>query len=211
MKKLIAVAAVALTLASATFAEGITVGLRGIIGTPVGTSIETDDTDLDLGESIIGGGALFGKFLIPAVKALGIQPEIGITYNKIGVEYDYGVGTSNSTVSYTSLDIPVLVTYDFNINDNFAITPEFGPKVAFPLGKLEYGGDADGDADVDSNVLFSLVFGVAASYKVGPGAIVGDIRYDLGLTKLAQDVDVGDGDIATPRGLLFSVGYGINF
>lgn len=210
MKKLIAAAAVALTLASATFAEGITVGLRGIFGLGLGTDLEGDGLDLDVGKSVNAGGALFGKFLIPAVKGLGVQPELGITYNQIGVKNDDF--DLNATASYVALDIPVLVTYDFNINDNFAITPEFGPKLSVPFGKLSYGGDMDSldDSDLDTKVLFSLVFGAAVSYKVGPGAIVGDIRYDLGLTKLTIDTE-GDGDFGTPRALLFSVGYGINF
>ena len=208
MKKIIALAvtmAAAVTMATAE----ITVGARGIFGLGLGTTVSSDFDDLgmevDLGKSLDFGFAAFVK--IPVWEALGVQPELGFTHHQVGLKWDFGIVTLEGTGAINTIDLPVLVTYDIAINDAFSVTPFLGPQLSFPLGKVAMGGDFDGDGDIDSKVLFSIVLGANVSYKVGPGAIVGDLRYNLGLTPLKSD----DTDMLTLRALLFSVGYQIQF
>lgn len=218
MKKLVAFAA-GIMLSAVAFAEGITVGGRGLLGANIGTTCEGDfeNDSLELMSPI--GITAFVKIPLPVLDGkLAVQPELGLSRTAIGYKYEETVPPveteyyyeSGYTISYSgnasywSLDIPVLVTYDFNINDKLTISPELGPKISIPLGDL----DMDiGDGSIDSHILFGIDFGAGLSYKVGPGAIYGDLRYDLGLTKLK----VEDEDFATPRALIFSIGYGITF
>lgn len=199
MKKIIAVAA-SLLLSAAVFAEGITVGARGVIGVNLGTTLE-DDLDVD-GPTISPLGlTAFGKFQLPVLDGkLAVQPEVGFSH----VSTDAKVESVSFSTSYNAIDIPVLVVYDFDINDKLTVSPELGPKISIPVGDFDFDGV---DVSIDSDVLFGIEFGVGASYKVGPGAVVADLRYDLGLTKLKLEDDLSFG---TPRALVFSVGYGIS-
>lgn len=203
MKKLIAFAVAAVAAVSMATAE-ITVGVRGIFGIGLGTTLEDDvNADLDLGGTLNFGGTAFVK--IPIVASLVVQPEVGFTYNMVGMENSaFEVGCS-----YKAIDIPVLVGWDFKINDSFTVTPLVGPKISIPVGKftMKPEGGEELDYDIDSPVLFSIVVGAGVAYKVGPGAIVGDLRYNIGVSSLALE----SGDVATPRGLQLSVGYQISF
>ncbi|MDE5797560.1 MAG: PorT family protein [Treponemataceae bacterium] len=222
MKKLIACAVAAVAAVSMATAE-ITVGVRGIFGVGLGTTLadDMDSFDLDLGGTLNVGGTVFVK--IPLVASLVVQPEVGFTYNMVGMKGDLGYGAyaayaieEKIDCSYKAIDIPVLVGWDFKINDSFTVTPLVGPKISIPVGKLatetEVSGGGvsakeDDDFDIDSSVLFSIVVGAGVAYKVGPGAIVGDLRYNIGISSLALE----SGDVATPRGLQLSVGYQISF
>ena len=245
MKKLIATA-MALVAGAALATAEITVGVRGSFGLGLGRTVADDfkdlvtpdadfdeyealgfdvsvdsDVSVNLGKTLGFGGAAFVK--VPIWNALGVQPELGFTYNTIGIDTTidasvqgsyYGVSVDESysddatiTVSYTTLDIPVLITYDIAVNDALTVTPMPGPQLSIPLGKAKLGGDGDGDADIDSKVLFGIVLGVNGAFNVGPGAIVADLRYNLGLPALKSE----DLEVATPRALAISLGYQMKF
>ncbi len=212
-----AVAAVSLATAE------ITVGARGIFGIGLGTTlsdkIEDSGNDLDLGGTLSVGGTAFVK--IPIVASLVVQPELGFTYNMVGMKTDMKVDGYDAKVtmgcSYNAIDIPVLVGWDFKVGDNLTVTPLLGPKISIPIGRLAIETEASvgnvsvkesKDYDIDSPVLFSIVVGAGVAYKVGPGAIVGDLRYNIGVSSLKMKED---SDVATPRGLQLSVGYQISF
>lgn len=63
--------------------------------------------------------------------------------------------------------------------------------------------DIDADGKVDASVLVSIPVGVEAMFKVGSGAIVADVRYNIGLNEVDSDM--------TLRGLRFGIDYGIQF
>ncbi|MBD5446769.1 MAG: porin family protein [Treponema sp.] len=207
MKKLIACAVAAVAAVSMATAE-ISVGVRGIFGVGLGTTLadDMDSFDLDLGGTLNFGGTAFVK--IPVFASLVVQPEVGFTYNMVGLENN----GFEMDCSYKAIDIPVLVGWDFKINDSFTVTPLVGPKISIPVGKFAMEAEGnDGDVDIDSSVLFSVVVGAGVAYKVGPGAIVGDLRYNIGVSTLKVKEEGYKADAATPRSLQLSVGYQISF
>ncbi|MDE5614804.1 MAG: hypothetical protein K2I74_09195, partial [Treponemataceae bacterium] len=83
-KKLIACAIAAVAAVSMATAE-ITVGVRGIFGVGLGTTLADNvNADLDLGGTLNAGGTVFVK--IPVFASLVVQPEVGFTYNMVGLE-----------------------------------------------------------------------------------------------------------------------------
>ena len=202
MKKLIAFAVAAAAAVSVATAQiDLTVGARGIFGIGVGSTLGlSEKQNLDLGKSLNFGGAAFAK--VPLYKGLGAQVEVGFTYNSYGTKTN---GVKNS-LSYKAIDIPLLVAYDVKVNNELTITPLFGPKFSIPIGKATP--DKGSDVDIYNSVLFGIVAGVSGSYKVGPGAVVGDIRYNAGVSQFTtgKDVKVSTGGFH-PNNLQFSVGY----
>ena len=207
MKKLIAFAVAAAAAVSVATAQiDLTVGARGIFGIGAGMFLGDPETDTDIGKSLDFGGAAFAK--VPVYKGLVIQPEVGFTYNMVGMKED----GEKFSGSYMAIDIPVLVGYDLKVSNELTVTPLFGPKFSIPVGKfssVKSDGYSVPDMDIENVILFSIVAGVSASYKVGPGAIVGDIRYVNGVSGLATKFKGASkaSVIATPRNLQFSVGY----
>lgn len=201
MKKIIALAAAVAVSAVSAFALDVAVGARGAFGMGLGTSTY-DDIDLDMGKSLNFGGAVFGK--IGITEQISVQPEIGFTHHTVGMKMDDVKGT----VGVNTLDIPVLVGYNLEVMDGFTVTPFLGPQLSFVLGKGKFGGDfsdfAD-DVEFKSPLLFDVVLGANCAYEVGPGAIVADLRYNLGLIAL-KDKEEGE-KLVTPRALGLSVGY----
>ncbi len=202
MKKIIALAAAVAVSAVSAFALDLAVGARGAFGMGLGTSTY-DDIDLDMGKSLNFGGAVFGK--IGITEQISVQPEIGFTHHTVGLKVDAGGETYKGTVGVNTLDIPVLVGYNLEVMDGFTVTPFLGPQLSFVLGKGKFGGDFDGDVEFKSPLLFDIVLGANAAYEVGPGAIVADLRYNLGLIALKEKES--EEKLVTPRALGLSVGY----
>lgn len=208
MKKLLAVVAAGVVLVSALSAQ-ITVGGKGTLALNVGTSVEKAmfvGMDVDTGLLVGGGGSLFVRYNLPSLPALGFQADVGIMANNgfsaEGSETGYSFSTKGT---YTSLELPVLVTYDLAAGP-VTITLLAGPNLSFPLGKAKFDmAGMDIDFDIDSKVLFGLTAGAAVAYPLGPGAIVGDLRYTTDFNK----VKVEGQEAMTRRALTFSAGYQI--
>lgn len=211
MKKLLAVVAAGVVLVSALSAQ-ITVGGKGTLALNVGTSVEKamfGGMDVDTGLLVGGGGSLFVRYNLPSLPALGFQADVGIMANNgfsaEGSETGYSLSAKGT---YTSLELPVLVTYDLAAGP-VTITLLAGPNLSFPLGKAKVEQSVPSDAtekwDIDSKVLFGLTAGAAVAYPLGPGAIVGDLRYTTDFNK----VKVEGQEAMTRRALTFSAGYQI--
>lgn len=196
MKKVIVAALAGLLMSAAAFADGITLGARGLYGLNVGTSVEDADLDTVFGDF---GVALFGKFALPVLDGkLAIQPELGFThYDVVAKESGW-----SCDIEFNTFDIPVLVVYDILVNDSITVSPLAGVKFSIPVGDVDIMGFS---GSADSKVLVGIDFGASLYWKVGPGALVVDARYDLGVTKLK----VEDADLLTPRSLISSIGYSI--
>ncbi|MBQ3826384.1 MAG: PorT family protein [Spirochaetaceae bacterium] len=203
MKKIIALAAAVAVSVVSAFALDVAVGARGAFGMGLGTSTY-DDIDLDMGKSLNFGGAVFGK--IGITEQISVQPEIGFTHHTVGLKVDAGGETYKGTVGVNTLDIPVLVGYNLEVMDGFTVTPFLGPQLSFVLGKGKLSGDiGDGDCEFKSPLLFDVVLGANCAYEVGHGAIVADLRYNLGLIALKEKES--EEKLVTPRALGLSVGY----
>jgi hypothetical protein len=203
MKKLVALAAAVAVSAASAFALDLTVGGRGAFGFGLGTSVDMEDVDLDMGKSMNFGGAVFGK--IGITDTISVQPELGFTVHKVGMKVsDFDV---KGTGTFNTLDIPVLVGYNLEVADGLTVTPFAGPQLSFALGKCKMGGDFSdmGDAEFKSPLLFDIVLGANAAYEVGPGAVVADLRYNLGLIALKEKES--EEKLFTPRALGVSLGY----
>ena len=208
MKKIIALVATMVAAVSFATAE-ITVGARGIFGLNVGSSLE--GADLAVGNSLTFGGALFAN--IPLAEAgpgaIALQPELGFTHNSIGSSEDTPLGDADMTFSINTIDIAALVGYNIKASDAITITPLLGIQASIVAGDGHAETELDGttlyevDGEVDASVLVSIPVGAEFMFKVGPGAIVADVRYNIGL----NEIDTG----MTLRGLRLGVGYGIQF
>ena len=234
MKKIIAVlAAMAVTSISA-FALDITVGARGNFFWGLGTTLAGESKEWYATEEAaakalghtwkeagnLGGGfAVYGNFglLNLGVGSLGVQPEVGMIFNN-GWNLKDNDAVTNKT--YTSIEIPVLVTFTYPIADAFSIGGGIGPYISIPLGYDQLGNDGfkmSDAGDIKTNFMnFGLAFDVNAGYKVGPGDIVLDVRYMLDFTTLhytlkQSGTTIIDEDTLIRRGLLIGLGYQIKF
>lgn len=223
MKKLLVSAVVAVMIVSAATAQ-ITVGAKGIFGIGAGTSLVfpegtpeefKPDTSVLLG----GGGGLYVRYNLPMLSALGFQTELDLLANNGLVEGD---GSNGVISSYTSLELPILVTYDFNVGP-VTLTALVGPHLSFPLGKMKLEAKVNdkkidlsefgmpNDFSIDSKALFGMTFGMAVGFPVGPGSIVGDIRYLNDFSKLRVGEGGATSDMLTRRTLNISLGYQMTF
>lgn len=195
----------------------ITVGLRGVLSMNAGTSTSEELPREYQNKLLVGGGAaLFGKYNF--TPTFGLQAELSIIGNN-GLKYEidfyddmYGYVTGSMTYSYTSLDIPVLLSFDVISRERFCFTLFAGPYISFPTSKLKVSveeGSVSGtdQGDIDSAVIFGLTGGVSSAFSLGKGAIIADIRYNLDFIP----INVENTNLFTRRFLAISAGYQLKF
>lgn len=217
MKKISTVLIVLFIFITAVNAE-ITIGAKGILGIGAGTTLEDGIKYPSAKQKVLvgGGGGIFVRYNLPTISAFGIQSEFDILANN-GVKLQYtdtvlGVTISYTNIySYTSLELPILGTYDFTLGP-VMLTVLAGPHFSFPLGdlKIKYAGAEASETTnyqtIESKVLFGLSFGATVSYPIGPGAVIADLRYLNDFTKVKLSTL---GNAATRRTLNMSLGYQI--
>lgn len=184
MKKLcIALLVFVGTLSMAT--AQITLGAKGIFGIGVGTTIEgflkeqvENDPQVKEKNVIGGGGGVFFRYNLPFFSSLGFQTELDVVARNGIKIVDDGYTQRTMIMSYTSLELPLLITYDFALGP-VCLTLLAGPHISFPLGtmKAEINTEPQEPASIDSKALVGITVGTAVAIPVGPGAIVTDIRY----------------------------------
>lgn len=220
---------------AASFVAAQTFGVKGNFNMNLGSSFsdEMKDGFKELEESgvnvsypmIVGGGAgVYFRYNLPSIPSLGFQGELGLAFNN-GVSAKIGSSESymKVSVSYTSLEIPVLLTYDIGISDSIKLRLLAGPNFSIPLGKAKstveynYGGTSnkeDYEGDI-SHFAFGIAAGVAGSFDVGPGAIIAELRYTNDFSKI-QSIEEAEGetykqDAMIRRNLSISAGYESKF
>ena len=69
--------------------------------------------------------------------------------------------------------------------------------------------DITGESEgvIDSKALFGMTFGMAVGFPVGPGSIVGDVRYLNDFSKVISSYMGTTDDCVTRRSLNISLGY----
>jgi hypothetical protein len=110
----------------------------------------------------------------------GVSLETGIDYfinNNINRKItwtDYPQTTTEDTITYSSLDIPLLVNFTVGITDNFVIKPFGGMYLSFPhnlnIKQYETGYtqnyNYDKDFDIENGVVFGLELGLKFEYFI---------------------------------------------
>ena len=234
MKKTLAVVAVlatALTFATAKKSFSMTAGVRGNFGLGLGTALDKDITDdgfkLDAFQTMNMGGGLFLNF--PIASGIGIQPEVNYNYNTIHMTAtttnDSAKYKSVTTVaaSYSTIDIPVNVTYKF---DKFTFL--VGPVFTIPVGNIATvthnettlnstttKSDNEGDLTLGSNFIMGMDVGLEYSMRIGMIQGFGGVRYNLDFMpmKAKEETKNSDGsttttyeELATRRTLAVTIG-----
>lgn len=237
MKKIVLVLTTALLFVSLASAQ-ITIGAKGIFTLNAGTKgtedFEKSLPNIDLGalaslstkpEMVIGGGGgLFVRYNMPFLSSLGIQTGLDVLANNgykvngtlttLGTE-----STLTATATYTSLELPILVTYDIGLGP-VTLTLLLGPNISFPISKLKTSSTGSGLIGVESGVsessiadtaIFGITGGAAVALRLGPGSLVTDIRYinDFTPVKAGEKDSENPMDLFTRRALALSLGYQI--
>jgi len=211
-KKIIVLLTVLLLMGGSTTAFGLdlTVGGKGIVGHNFfsGKDYKDDLDDLNA-KTEFRFGYSFGAFVVIGITPMiAIQPEL--MFSQFGGKFgasaeDFfdtpGLPGDVSGVFYNSyLEVPVLAKLRFNRFSVF-VGPDFLIKLGDGKGGLEATNDtvqagieAAGEdiQDLESDALKSFVingiFGVGYDHPLGPGALMIDARYMLGLSS-ATDPD----------------------
>lgn len=222
MKKIIAMAVVAAVAVSMVCAQ-ITVGAKGTFGMNLGSQIADKDLLGDDVKNVFmvnGGGSIYGRYNLPALPALGVQLEFGLTANNgAGMKYEYAGIEMTSTYSYLSLDFPLLVTYDIPVS-SVVITPMVGVNFSVPVGSPKLTVTADGEKEsgkADGMKVTGFIPGIVAGVEVGipagPGSVTAGLSYvnDFTRVKAKYDGDDEKYDLLTRRNFNISLGYALKF
>jgi hypothetical protein len=158
--------------------------------------------------------ALYGNYTF--TNRVSLQTELNfMLYQGYDLIMSFPDGLSrNAEVSYYSLDIPLLIKINF-LNSSSAFGVLAGPHISIPLGRAEfyreYSFEIEDKLIIDSFATFGLTTGVFYGHQVGPGRIVGDIRYIFDFDSLKSLENGITYEIMKRRALTFSVGYEISF
>lgn len=191
MRKLIAIAAVALCAASAnaqvSFWDTNTPEKTITIGPRVGLNISSMTGDIDDAKSKVGfniGAAVEFNF----IKSFGINT--GLFYTTKGYKESYDGDKLTANAGY--LEIPVMASYRLNFTEDTQLQVNFGPYFAYGInGKTTVKIDGDktkydtfGD---DGLKRFDCGLGVGTSLAISK--FVFGVNYQFGLTNLSDDDD----------------------
>ena len=171
---------------------------------------------------LAGGPTFFANLNFTEVPALGIQAEFGVLFNngtKLCGDAQSSGYTIDSTIkmSYTTIELPILLTYTVNKGNFLEFMPQAGFYASFPVGKCNSDVDMtiayksvkkdfsnDGTDTIDNSCIFGLALGSEASLNFSKtSALLFNFRwlYDFNKLKLSGD-EVGRRTV-----FLLSAGY----
>ena len=197
----------AFTVVFAQDAGTFSAGIRGGLG--IGFN---DNKDVDF------AGYKTDSLLHPVIAAYGyytfapnmaVQFETNIMINQ-GLKYSANIlgWSANFEVSYMSLDIPVMFRYTF-LNQPVNVGLVAGPHISIPISKVKLSSSGSSTETDMEGFGFGATAGVFVGYPLGPGRIIGDLRF---LFDFAHPKVKGR---PTPfmnrRALNISVGYEMTF
>ena len=213
-RRILLIALVLIFLAPLAFAEGYW-GAR--IGINAGTFLGDDAAASDFGWDEKGSRAGFvgGAFLDYRFNEfLGIRPEL--MFSGKGAKYDIS-DTTDVKFKLRTIEVPILLEFFLPIpTDALDVAVFAGPAPALIL-KAEYeGSDPSGDEEGDMEDIglettdfdLGVAFGSAVSIPAGPGMVLIDFRYTLGVLSVIDvtpDLEIRTGTFGA------SVGYGFLF
>ena len=160
--------------------------------------------------------AIFGAYTFH--NRFAIQTELNFNINQgYKLEAYYQGQTIEAKAYYSSLDIPILLKVNI-IDRPLVFGALAGPHFSFPLGDAAVDISVPGSPvekwkeDID-NITIGLTAGIFAGYPLGPGRIIGDLRFafDFNKLKVIERETRMKFDGMHRRGLVFSVGYEYSF
>lgn len=191
MKKL-ALSLVALMFATSVFAMNFSVGAKGNIG--IATTIQSYDGEPVEDILPVFSGSIGGVFGIQFTEMFALEPEVMFHFgNGYSKEIKFGYETVKGSLSWTTLEIPVMFKAKFAVGDgHFAVA--VGPQFNFLLGDINVKTDGDTEsysADWMGYNTFTLGIGAGVEYglPVGPGDLVFGVRWQMDLTNVSDDSD----------------------
>jgi hypothetical protein len=208
MKKQVFFVTCALLLALSLQAQISIIPKAGVTFSSISYDEEPEDQKTQIG--FVGGVGLD----IGIIKNFfSLQPEL--LFIQKGDRFDERDVEAKTTLNY--LELPLLAKVSFG-SQAIKGYLNAGPSLALGLtGKYKVEGGANaGETDIrfgdsnndgrrylDNRFDFGLQFGGGGSFGLGPGAVIADIRYGLGLS------DLNDEDKAKNRTFAFTLGYAI--
>lgn len=132
-----------------------------------------------------------------------ISPEFGFRAEGLWVmkgakfDEDLGapIGVVESTIKLDYIEFPLLFVYTLPAGESVGIDLFAGPTLGFNIGaEVEVeGGDAIDVKDDTESFEFGAAIGAGIAKKMASGKSIGlDVRYSLGATSIAKNVDSGD-------------------
>ena len=160
-------------------AQSLSLGLKG------GVAL-SNVTDLDSTSS--GTGFAGGAYLGIGLTSITIQPEVLYVQRKFSLP---GIGTQEQEFTSNYIDIPLVIGFRLG-------TPMVAPMIyVAPTASFETTCSIEEAASVDcsdlsidtKSTLWSIGLGGSIDLAVGPILLTGDVRYDIGLTKIQEGED----------------------
>ena len=151
---------------------------------------------------------------------LAVQTELNFMFGqKKAGEMSYGGFSGEITGKYASLDIPILVKYDF-IAKPALFGALAGPYLSIPLGDIEISSPAAlaslAGISIPSSVTaepdgitVGIALGLYGGYPIGPGRIIGDLRFILDFNPVKGKAAGKTMELIKRRGLNITAGYEI--
>ena len=146
-----------------------------------------------------------GFFGYDFIRNFGLQGEL--LYNPVGGGYSSpGQAGGNDGISY--LEFVVLAKYSVPVNPNIKIFFEAGPQLGIKLSATEHSDATGTDTDISQYIAgtdFDLVVGTGTAFRVGPGNIIFDVRYNIGLSSIQKNGNAHNSN----QVFSMAVGYGL--
>ncbi|GAE63551.1 PorT family protein [Chryseobacterium indologenes] len=195
MKKFLAITAVVLGLGLQAQQTKDTKKDSGIELIPkVGITIATQSIkNMDGEKSKTSFQAGLGVNIQTGLQNFSVQPEVNFISKGTRIKNHFG----NQTYNFNYIEIPVLAKYSFG-----PVYVNAGPSIGFLVGKSDKIKAAYGKT---KTLDFGLQMGAGVAIPAGPGKLIVDGRYNLGLSNISDEKGVN----VKNRGFAVSLGYAI--
>ena len=148
-----------------------------------------------------------GLIQVPMGDMITIQPEVHYSQRGATSEVEVLGETFESELALDYIHVPVLLRAGLPLAEGFDFDFLVGPSFGFLMSCSESVNDAE-DTDCDDDTVKGFDYGIIAgggfSWAAGPGDVLLDIRYDLGLTAIGDQEDAPD---VKNSALQFLLGY----
>jgi hypothetical protein len=146
-----------------------------------------------------------GFFGYDFIRNFGLQGEL--LYNPVGGGFSsQGQAGGNDGISY--LEFVVLAKYSVPVSPVIKIFFEAGPQLGIKLSATEHSDATGTDTDISQYIAgtdFDLVVGTGTAFRVGPGNIIFDVRYNIGLSAIQKNGNAHNSN----QVFSMAVGYGL--